>query len=216
MVQKSGVQLISWYFFQLFTRLYTSKRWCRISFINSMYDSQTVSLLAFATYVLPLLLVYLTIVLPFSSVLAVDTSPRNTEKNTAGCGHGKNALWDAKRAWRPTYSLAIRSSNWLGKVWQTTKKGIYIYNIYDRKNADIKNKVSLLRWLACGHELFVSMFCCFLPMLKWKFAVWCCWSKVFPTCFDHLEWQRWNMKATALRRGHHFKMMKREQVITKI
>ena len=165
MVQKSGVHLISWYFFQLFTRLYTSKRWCRISFINSMYDSQTVSLLAFATYVLPLLLVYLTIVLPFSSVLAVDTSPLNTEKNTAGCGHGKNALWDAKRAWRPTYSLAIRPSNWLGKVWQKTKKGIYIY---DRKNADIKNKVSFLRWLACSHELFVSMFCCFVPMLKWN------------------------------------------------
>lgn len=151
----------------------------------------------------------------FPPFLLLTPRPERPKKNTAGCGHGKNALWDAKRAWRPTYSLAIRSSNWLGKVWQTTKKGIYIY-IHDRKRADIKNKVSLLRWLACGHELFVSMFCCFVPMLKWKFEVWYCWSKVFPMCFDHLEWQRWNMKATALSRGHDFKMMKREQVITKI
>lgn len=103
----------------------------------------------------------------FPPFLLLTPRPERPKKNTAGCGHGKNALWDAKRAWRPTYSLAIRSSNWLGKVWQTTKKGIYIY-IYMIE----KEQISRIRCHCWDgwHVATSCLFPCFVVLSR-------CWSE---------------------------------------
>ena len=111
------------------------------------------------------------------------------------------ALWDAEHD-VPTYSLAIRSSNWLGKVWQTTMQ------------------ISRTRWhywdgWKCGHELFEYCFVCCVPdvfLQNLRFGV---VDQGFSQCVLTIwNGKRWNMKATALSRDD-FKVMKREQVITK-
>ncbi len=88
--------------------------------LHMTYDSLKVSLYPFDLCFATAPWKNLTVFLPFSissccwHPLKKD-SPETPKKEHGRMRPQQNALWDAKRAWCPTYGLAIRSSNWLGQ-----------------------------------------------------------------------------------------------------